>query len=102
MHSSSIRATATRRSNAEPSLRRRDSRNRPSPTSIFPTSFGRTLQRRAMALYSLGRFDDAAAEIEQAYALDPGNAEICNNVGFVIQRLGRREEALAWCDRALE
>ncbi|WP_213736211.1 hypothetical protein [Bradyrhizobium sp. dw_411] len=42
------------------------------------------------------------AEIKNAHALDPANAEICNYAGLFLSRLGRDDEALLWYDRSLD
>jgi glycosyl transferase family 9 (putative heptosyltransferase)/tetratricopeptide repeat protein len=42
------------------------------------------------------------ADIERAHALDPVNADICNNAGVFLQKLDRHQDALAWFDRTLE
>ena len=61
-----------------------------------------TLQKRALALYGLERFDEALADIERAHTLDPTQADVCNNAAVFLQRLGRYDEALIWFNRALE
>ncbi len=42
------------------------------------------------------------AEIKRAHALDPSQADICNNAGVFLQKLGRDDEALPWIDQALK
>jgi tetratricopeptide (TPR) repeat protein len=61
-----------------------------------------TLQMRALTLYGLNKFDDGLTDIRRAHALDPTNADLCNNLGVFFRRLGREEEALPWFDKALE
>jgi hypothetical protein len=42
------------------------------------------------------------ADFQRAHAQDPDNADICNDVGHVLARLRRDEEALQWFDKAIE
>jgi Flp pilus assembly protein TadD len=64
-----------------------------------------TLRMRAMTLQNLARLNEAATEMAGAYALDSANAEICNRMGVLLRKLGRREEALpirrSCCSRIL-
>src|SRR6266568_5071663 len=55
-----------------------------------------TLRTRAWVLYCLKRFEESATDGRRAHQLDPDNAEICNNLGLSLRRLGSNEEALAW------
>lgn len=55
----------------------------------------------AVALYKLGRLDDALAGYDKALALDSGIAQAHNNRGNVLHDLKRLDEALASLDRAL-
>jgi tetratricopeptide (TPR) repeat protein len=59
------------------------------------------LRLRAMALQNLARPDEAAADMAGAHALDPANADICNSMGVLLRKLGRREGALAWFDNSI-
>jgi tetratricopeptide (TPR) repeat protein len=61
-----------------------------------------TLSMRAICLDGLKRFEEALADTRRAQALDPANAELCNNVGILLRKNGRDEAALEWFDRALE
>jgi hypothetical protein len=61
-----------------------------------------TVQVRALVLQTLGRVEEAHAEIARAHALDPRDAEICNTLGVFLRKLGRQEEALGWFDKALK
>ncbi len=56
---------------------------------------------RAIALQKLKRFEEALADNKRAHALNPGNADTCNNIGAILQSLGRDDEALPWFDKAL-
>ncbi|MBU6459225.1 MAG: hypothetical protein KGQ48_17070 [Bradyrhizobium sp.] len=56
---------------------------------------------RAIVLHSLKRYEEALADNLRAYALHPGNADTCNNIGATLQFLSRDEEALPWFDRAV-
>lgn len=49
----------------------------------------------AGALGSLGRYDEAIAELDRSLALDPLNPEGHHNRGAALERLGRRDEAVA-------
>ncbi len=69
--------------------------------SLFP-DHAPTLRTRAWVLYCLKRFEDSATDGRRAHQLDPGNAEICNNLGLSLRQLGSNEEALAWFDKAIE
>src|SRR5262249_32363819 len=51
-----------------------------------------TMQARAWTLYNLNRFEEALSEGRRARALDPANADICNNLGAALQKLTRHEE----------
>jgi tetratricopeptide (TPR) repeat protein len=48
----------------------------------------------AMALGSLGRFDEALAQIERALAIDPLAVIVNANVGYLLYRAGRIDEAV--------
>ena len=61
-----------------------------------------TLASRSLALRSLKRFENYLADARRAQALDPDNADLCNNVGDALLLLGRFAEALGWFDTALE
>jgi Flp pilus assembly protein TadD len=56
---------------------------------------------RGATLHNLNRFEEALFDGRRAQALDPANADICNNIGAALQKLGRHQEALQWFDRAL-
>ncbi len=60
------------------------------------------LAMRTQCLFDMKRFEEALADNRRAQALDPSNADTCNNIGIALQLLGREEEALQWFDRALE
>jgi tetratricopeptide (TPR) repeat protein len=55
-----------------------------------------------VALQNLNRFEEALSDNRQAQALDPTNADICNDIGAALHKLSRHEEALQWFDRALD
>jgi tetratricopeptide (TPR) repeat protein len=61
-----------------------------------------TLKMRAHALSGLQRFEEGLADARRAHLLDPGDADTCTQIGVLLRRLGREEEALPWFDRALE
>jgi tetratricopeptide (TPR) repeat protein len=52
-------------------------------------------------LIGLKQLDAALSENQQAYQRSPGNAAACDNIGVVLDLLGREDEALPWFDRAL-
>ena len=56
----------------------------------------------AMLLAALGRFDDAHAEIERAWDLDPLSLVIQTNIGYVHFEARQYEEAIARCSKVLE
>ena len=58
-------------------------------------------ETRAIALHRLNRIEEAAAENRRLLALDPENAEACNNLAAALQLLGRDAEASEWLDRAI-
>jgi tetratricopeptide (TPR) repeat protein len=60
------------------------------------------LQKRAVSLNGLRRFEEALIVGRQAYALDPANADICNLIGSCLQSLCRDEESLPWLEKAIE
>ena len=67
-------------------------------------SCSRTMPRRCCAraaLQGLKRLEESLADNRRAHALDPANADTCNNTGDALQSLGRYEEALPWFDKAL-
>jgi Flp pilus assembly protein TadD/ADP-heptose:LPS heptosyltransferase len=60
-----------------------------------------TLNLRAIAHRGLRDFEAYLADSLRAHALDPADAESCNNIGDALQSLGREEEAVMWFDKAL-
>ena len=52
-------------------------------------------------LLSLKKLEEALAENQRAWARDPGNADACDNIVLILERLGREQEALTWVERAL-
>ncbi len=48
-----------------------------------------------------GEWEAAIAECRKAVALDPDLGNAYNDIGVYLERLGRRDEALEWLDRAL-
>ena len=61
-----------------------------------------TLYMRSVFLFGLRRYEQAIAEGERAHALDPANADTCNNIGTALQELHRYQDALLWFERAIE
>ena len=61
-----------------------------------------TASARSLVLRDLKQYADYLAGALRAHGLDPGNADLCNNVGDACQLLGRFDEALAWFEQALE
>jgi tetratricopeptide (TPR) repeat protein len=61
-----------------------------------------TLYMRSVFLLGLRRFEQAIAEGKRAHALNPSDADTCNNIGSALQGLHRYQEALTWFDKALE
>ena len=57
---------------------------------------------RGQALEDQGLLEQAAESFGRATALRPGFADAHNDLGQVLVRLGRTEEAIASCRRALE
>ena len=60
-----------------------------------------TLNLRLACLHGLRRFGEALADARRVQGLDRANAHACNNVGSLLQTLGRAEEALPWFDQAI-
>jgi tetratricopeptide (TPR) repeat protein/ADP-heptose:LPS heptosyltransferase len=59
-------------------------------------------ETRAIALHRLNRIEEAAAENRRLLALDPENAEACNNLAAALQLLGKDAEASEWLERAIK
>lgn len=53
------------------------------------------LNLRAVARLRLGRFADSYQDLQRAAALDPANSEYQKNLGFVLWKLGKVDEAVA-------
>jgi tetratricopeptide (TPR) repeat protein len=49
---------------------------------------------------NLNRLEEALADNRRSQLLNPLDADTQNNLGAVLQKLGRHEETLAWYDRA--
>jgi tetratricopeptide (TPR) repeat protein len=60
------------------------------------------LSNKAVALDSLGRYEDALACCDRALVIDPRHAAAWLNKGNAIGHMGRSEEAIACFDRVLE
>jgi tetratricopeptide (TPR) repeat protein len=61
------------------------------------------LRARAQVLRDLKRYEEALLDNQRSYALDPRDANTCNNMGDVLEKFpGRQQEALQWFDRALD
>jgi tetratricopeptide (TPR) repeat protein len=56
---------------------------------------------RALVFQNLGRLEEAAADGLRSQVLDPANVDTHNNLGFVLHKLCRYDEALACYERAL-
>jgi TolB-like protein/Flp pilus assembly protein TadD len=65
-------------------------------------NYSMAYQRYALLLSSLGRFDEALAEIERARNLDPASLIINSNVGEVLYYARRYEEAIEPLRKTLE
>jgi tetratricopeptide (TPR) repeat protein len=59
------------------------------------------LHMRALVFQNLGRLEEAAADGLRSQVLDPANVDTHNNLGFVLHKLCRYDEALACYERAL-
>jgi tetratricopeptide (TPR) repeat protein len=58
---------------------------------------------KAFSLQRLQRFDEALLNNQRALTLDPGNAGALGNMSHILAQLpGREEEALQYCNKALE
>jgi peptidoglycan/xylan/chitin deacetylase (PgdA/CDA1 family)/uncharacterized caspase-like protein len=62
----------------------------------------RRLNASALQYFAEKRYDKALLELQEAAALNPYNATITNNYGFVLSKLGRNNEALGWYMKTLE
>ena len=58
--------------------------------------------RLGLALYGLGRYEEALASYDRAVSLDPARAASHLDRALPLARLGRREEAIASCGRAVK
>src|SRR5581483_12280390 len=67
----------------------------------MPAGESLTLQMRALAMYTLERFEEGFDDIKNAHARDPTNAATCSYAGVLLRQLKRDEEALPWFDRAI-
>lgn len=56
----------------------------------------------ALKLFRKGKFEAAEKKWAEAVKLNPFNINIVNNYGFVLDKLGRNEEALIWYYRTVE
>lgn len=70
-------------------------------TRLAPGVFGESLaqdpaelSRQADRFFGNGQYQQAANAYQRLLALDPGNAEIYNNLGLTLHYLGRSDEAL--------
>ena len=59
------------------------------------------LNLRAIAHRGMRNYENYLSDSLRAHALDPADAESCNNAGEALLRLGREEDAVAWFDKAL-
>jgi tetratricopeptide (TPR) repeat protein len=59
------------------------------------------LNLRAIAHRGLRNYQDYLSDSLRAHALDPADAESCNNAGEALLWLGREGDAVAWFDKAL-
>ncbi len=57
---------------------------------------------RGSLLFKEGRHDEAEAEFRQAIAANPWNATAHANIGVVMLRRDRLEDAIRWFEKALE
>ena len=48
------------------------------------------------------RYDRALDELAGAFALNPGNATITNNYGYLLYRIGRLEESIEWFQKTID
>lgn len=60
------------------------------------------LHNLALSLHNQKRFEEALAVSRRAYALDAANPDTCNIIAASLRCLCRDEEALPWCDKAIE
>lgn len=56
---------------------------------------------RGLAFFREKRYPEALAAFEESYALQPSNAQVANNIGFVHYRTGKAAEALRWYEKTL-
>jgi superkiller protein 3 len=55
-----------------------------------------------LALYKMGRVDEAIIQYQKAVATDPNYAEAYYNLGLALYKMGRVDEAIASAQRALQ
>jgi len=67
---------------------------------LAPEAWCEALFVKGFALTDLKRFDDAAAALKQAVAMDPTNAHFRNQYGDILRLGGKPAEAIAQYDKA--
>ncbi len=65
------------------------------------TSTGKVHFDRGVALFSLGKYEEATKEYEMAIRFDPKNAAAYNNNGNVLENLGKYVDAVMEFDAAI-
>jgi peptidoglycan/xylan/chitin deacetylase (PgdA/CDA1 family) len=66
-----------------------------------PALQAQRLHQHGLSEYRAGRLTEAHQSLLQASKLDDANAEIVNNLGFLLQELGDHEGALVYLERAM-
>jgi tetratricopeptide (TPR) repeat protein len=69
---------------------------------VINPDYSKTHNALGIALFRLGKAQEAMAQYEQALQINPENVEAHNNLGTALIREGRIEDAIRHCTRALQ
>jgi tetratricopeptide (TPR) repeat protein len=75
--------------------------NRPSKTSTADVNNVKELNRKALAFYKEGKYEEAISLYDKALDIEPSNLHSLNNKALALHELRKYEEAIVWYDRAL-
>lgn len=64
--------------------------------------FAEGWNKRATALYMMGRHRESVADVRRVLSLEPRHYGALSGLGLILVALGREEDALQWLRRALE
>ena len=60
------------------------------------------LDNKGLALYNLGKYEEAIEWYDKVLKIDPNDVNALNNKGLALNNLGKYQEAIEWYDKALE